>query len=234
MEATGMTYNKYARGEMFWAMNSKTRAKLMSKLITFTGTGDIVANLYNTLPIITGNIVTLEFMPDNDIVGGYGDLYLWVDRAGMTVEASTDVQFIQDNTVYRGKARADGAPLVPEAFVAINIANTAPTTVMDFAADNANDADLQSLTVGTNTLVPTFDPDVTSYTIATANADTAAVNAVTVQSGAQVAISYNGKNVRNGGSVTLLKDSTAHPMTVTVKQGNKVKVYTVNITRAGG
>lgn len=234
MEATGMTYNKYARGEMFWAMNSKTRAKLMSKLITFTGTGDIVANLYNTLPIITGNIVTLEFMPDNDIVGGYGDLYLWVDRAGMTVEASTDVQFIQDNTVYRGKARADGAPLVPEAFVAINIANTAPTTVMDFAADNANDADLQSLTVGTNTLVPTFDPDVTSYTIATANADTAAVDAVTVQSGAQVAISYNGKNVRNGSNVTLLKDSTAHPMTVTVKQGNKVKVYTVNITRAGG
>ena len=234
MEATGMTYNRYARGEMFWAMNSKTRAKLMSKLITFTGTGDIVANLYGTLPIITGNIVILEFMPDNDVVGGYGDLYLWVDRAAMSLEQSTECQFIQDNTVFKGKARADGAPLIPEAFVAINIANTSPTTVMDFAADNANDADLQSLTIGTNTLSPTFNADTTTYTIATANADSAAVEAVPVQGNAKVTISYNGKNVRNGGNVTLLKDSTAHPMTVTVKQGNKVKVYTVNITRAGG
>lgn len=234
MEATGMTYNRYARGEMFWAMNSKTRAKLMSKLITFTGTGDIVANLYNTLPIITGNIVILEFMPDNDIVGGYGDLYLWVDRAGMTLESSTECQFIQDNTVFKGKARADGMPLIPEAFVAINIGNTAPTTVVDFAADTANDADLQSLTVGTNTLSPTFSADATSYTIAAANAATAAVEAVPVNPGAKVEIQYGGKTVRNGGNVTLTADGQPHPLTVTVKQGNKVKVYTINITKAGG
>lgn len=233
MEATGMTYNRYARGELFWAMNSKTRAKLMSKLITFTGTGDIVANLYGTLPIITGNIVILEFMPDNDIVGGYGDLYLWVDRAAMSLEQSTECQFIQDNTVFKGKARADGAPIIPEAFVAINIANTSPTTTMDFAADNANDADLQSLSIGTNTLSPTFDADVTTYTIATANAASAAVEAVPAQGGAEVTIQYAGKNVRNGGTVTLTADGQPHPMTVTVKRGNKVKVYTVNITRAG-
>ena len=234
MEATGMTYNRYARGEMFWAMNSKTRAKLLSKLITFTATGDIVANLYGTLPIVTGNIVILEFMPDNDIVGGYGDLYLWLDRAGVSIESSTEVQFIQDNTVFRGKSRADGMPLIPEAFVAINIANTSPTTVVDFAADTANDADLQSLTIGGNTLSPTFDPDVTSYTIASASAATAAVEAVPEQPGASVAIAYAGKNVKNGSTVTLTADGSPHPMTFTVKQGNKVKVYTVNITRSGG
>lgn len=234
MEATGMTYNRYARGELFWAMNSKTLATLRSKLITFTASGDIVANLYNTLPIITGNVVILEFIPDNDIIGGYGDLYLWVDREGMVIDPSTEYMFLQDNTVYRGKARADGMPLIPEAFVAINIANTSPTTVMDFAADNANDADLQSLSIGTNTLSPTFDADVTTYTIATANAATAAVEAVPAQGGAEVTIQYAGKNVRNGGTVTLTADGQPHPMTVTVKQGNKVKVYTVNITRAGG
>src|SRR5699024_8371506 len=123
MEATGMTYNRYARGELFWAMNSKTLATPLSKLITFTASGDIVANLYNTLPIITGNVVILEFIPDNDIIGGYGDLYLWVDREGMVIDPSTEYMFLQDNTVYRGKARADGMPLIPEAFVAINIAN---------------------------------------------------------------------------------------------------------------
>ena len=234
VEATGNTFNRYARGTMFWAMNSKTYAKLKSKLITFTATGDIVANLFGTLPIVTGDVDILEFIPDNDIIGGYGDLYLWIDRASMVIDQSEHVQFIQDNTVFRGKARADGQPVIPQAFVGINIANTAVTTVVDFAADTANDADLQALSIGTNTLSPGFNADTLAYTIATANADTAKVEATTVQPGASVEIAYNGQNVRNGGTVTLLKDSTPHPLTVTVKNGNAVKVYTVNITRASG
>ena len=234
VEATGNTFNRYARGTMFWAMNSKTYAKLKSKLITFTATGDIVANLFGTLPIVTGDVDILEFIPDNDIIGGYGDLYLWIDRASMVIDQSEHVQFIQDNTVFRGKARADGQPVIPQAFVGINIANTAVTTVVDFAADTANDADLQALSIGTNTLSPGFNADTLAYTIATANADTAKVEATTVQPGASVEIAYNGQNVRNGGTVTLLKDSTPHPLTVTVKNGNAVKVYTINITRASG
>lgn len=234
VEATGNTFNRYARGTMFWAMNSKTYAKLKSKLITFTATGDIVANLFGTLPIVTGDVDILEFIPDNDIIGGYGDLYLWIDRASMVIDQSEHVQFIQDNTVFRGKARADGQPVIPQAFVGINIANTAVTTVVDFAADTANDADLQALSIGTNTLSPGFSADTLAYTIATANADTAKVEATTVQPGASVEIAYNGQNVRNGGTVTLLKDSTPHPLTVTVKNGNAVKVYTINITRASG
>lgn len=234
VEATGNTFNRYARGTMFWAMNSKTYAKLKSKLITFTATGDIVANLFGTLPIVTGDVDILEFIPDNDIIGGYGDLYLWIDRASMVIDQSEHVQFIQDNTVFRGKARADGQPVIPQAFVGINIANTAVTTAVKFAADTANDADLQALSIGTNTLSPEFDADTLAYTIATANADTAKVEATTVQPGASVEIAYNGQNVRNGGTVTLLKDSTPHPLTVTVKNGNAVKVYTINITRASG
>ena len=152
--AAGNTYTKYSRGNQFWAMNSKTRAKLMAKAITFTAAGDIVANIYGTLPVITGDIDVLEFIPDGDIIGGYGDLYLWVDRASMQIESDRSVQFIQDNTVFRGKARADGAPVIPGAFVAININNTEVTTVMDFAADTANDADLNALAVGTESMTP--------------------------------------------------------------------------------
>lgn len=233
--AAGNTFTKYSRGEMFWAMNSKTYAQLKSKLITFTATGDIVANLYETLPIVTGNVDILEFMPDGDIVGGYGYLYLWADRASMQIESSEHVQFIQDNTVFRGKARADGMPIIPGAFVAININNVAVTTAMDFAADTANDADLNALTLSGNTLAPaSFDPDVLTYTVATAAADATKIEATPAQAKASVEIAYNGANVRNGGTITLLKDSTAHPITVTVRNGNAVKVYTVNITRAGG
>lgn len=231
----GNTFTKYSRGEMFWAMNSKTYAQLRSKLITFTATGDIVANLYGTLPIVTGDVDILEFMPDGDIVGGYGDLYLWADRASMQIESSEHVQFIQDNTVFRGKARADGMPIIPGAFVAININNVAVTTAMDFAANTANDADLNGLTLSGNTLAPaSFNPDVLTYTVATAAADTTKIEATPAQAKASVEIAYNGANVRNGGTITLLKDSKAHPITVTVRNGNAVKVYTVNITRAGG
>lgn len=232
--AAGNTFTRYSRGNQFWAMNSKTYATLKSKLITFTATGDIVANLFGTLPIINGDIDVLEFIPDGDIIGGYGDLYLWVDRASMQIESSREVQFIQDNTVFRGKARADGAPVIPGAFVAININNTEVTTVMDFAADTANDADLTALSVGSETLAPSsFDPDTTTYTIASASGTTAKIEATTAQAGASVAIAYNGANVRNGGTITFAADGTVHPLTVTVKNGNAVKVYTVNITKAG-
>ena len=231
--AAGNTFTRYSRGNQFWAMNSKTYAQLKSKLITFTATGDIVANLFGTLPIVNGDIDILEFIPDGDIIGGYGDLYLWADRRAMVIDQSEHVQFIQDNTVFRGKARADGAPVIPGAFVAININNQEVTTVMDFAADTANDADLNALAIGTETLSPgTFDPKVTTYTIAAAKNASDKIEATPAQASAKVEISYNGKNVRNGGTITWLADNTAHPLTITVRNGNAVKVYTVNVTKA--
>lgn len=231
MEAIGNTYTRYSRGEMFWAMNSKTYARLRSKLITFTATGDVVANLYGTLPVITGNVDVLEFIPDGDIIGGYGDLYLLALRSGMTIESSREVQFIQDNTVFKGKQRADGMPVIPGAFVAININNVNVTTAMDFAADTANDAQLSALSIGNETLSPTFSATTYSYTV-TASAASDKIEATAAAAGAQISINYNGANVRNGGTVTWEADNTAHPLTITVKQGNAVRVYTVNVTKA--
>ena len=232
--AAGNTFTRYSRGDQFWAMNSKTKAQLKSKLITFTANGDIAANLFETLPIVNGDIDVLEFIPDGDIIGGYGDLYLWADRKAMAIDQSEHVQFLQDNTVFRGKARADGAPAIPGAFVAMNINNQEVTTVMTFAADTANDADLNALAIGTETLSPgTFNPKVTTYTIAAAENASDKIEATAAQASANVEISYNGKNVRNGGTITWLADSTAHPLTITVRNGNAVKVYTVNVTKAG-
>lgn len=230
--AAGNTFSPYSRGEQFWAMNSKTYAALKSKVITFTATGDVAANVFGTLPIVNGDIDILEFMPDGDIVGGYGDLYLLALRSGMTIESSREVQFIQDNTVFKGKQRADGQPIIPGAFVAININNASVTTAMDFAADKANDAQLSALSIGTDTLTPTFSPTTYAYTMTAATAS-AKVEATAGQADASVDISYNGKNVRNGGTVTWLADGSAHPLTVTVTQGNAVRVYTIQVTKAG-
>lgn len=231
MTATGATYTRYNRGTMFWAMNSKTYATLKSKLITFTATGDIVANLFGSLPIVTGDVDILEFMPDGDIVGGYGDLYLLAQRSGMSIESSYEVQFLQDNTVFRAKQRADGMPIIPGAFVAININNAEVTTAMDFAADTANDAQLQNLTMNGVTLAPEFDPETYSYSGGTATSNSVKIEATAAQPGAQVAIAVNGKNLRNGGTAALTA-SASNTITVTVKQGNAVRVYTVTVTGA--
>lgn len=229
--AAGNTFTRYSRGERFWAMNSKTLATLQSKAILATALGRYATFDGMTMPIIGGDVEILEFIPDGDIVGGYGDLYLWAQRSGMTIEASREVQFIQDNTVFRGKERADGMPVIPGAFVAININGASVTTSMTFAADTANNAKLSGLTVGSITLSPAFDGNVLSYS-ANATAATAAVTATPEVAGAQVAISYNGANVKNGGTVTWLADGTSHPLTVTVKNGNETVVYTVNVTKA--
>ena len=193
-----------------------------------------MANLFGSLPIVTGDIDVLEFIPDGDIIGGYGDLYLLAMRSGMTIESSREVQFIQDNTVFKGKQRADGQPIIPGAFVAININDEAVTTTMDFAADTANDAQLLSLSVGSETLSPTFASTTYAYTIAAATGTNAKIEATPAQAGAQVSISYNGQNVRNGGTVTWLADNKPHTLAITVKQGNAVRVYNVAVTKTGG
>ncbi len=233
MQATGATYTRYSRGELFWCMNSKTYATLRSKVITFTATGDVAANIFGVLPIITGDVDILEFMPDGDIVGGYGDLYLLAMRSGLMIESSYEVQFLQDNTVFRAKQRADGQPIIPGAFVAININDTAVTTTMDFAADTANDAQLTGLTIAGVALSPTFSPTTYTYTGGTASNNSAKIEATPAQAGAKVAIAVNGKNVRNGGTATLTA-SASNTITVTVTQGNAVRVYTVTVTGAAG
>lgn len=147
LAAASATSNEYSRGEQFWAMNSKTYAALQSKAITTNMNGEWVAMIGGQLPIISGNIEILEFMPDNDIIGGYGDLYLWAQRQG--AELGTDMNGytlrVSDNTLLWGKERGDGQPIIAGAFVAINIAGSTPTTSVTFAGDIANT--LQALIV---------------------------------------------------------------------------------------
>ena len=197
--AVAPAYNKYARGEMFWAMNSRTYATLKAKAIATNLSGEFVAMIGGTLPVISGDIDILEFMPDGDIVGGFGDLYLVGLRQGMTLEASREVQFIQDNTVFKGKMRADGVPVIAEAFVAINIAGSTPTSAITFPGDNANTLQgillptAASVVVGNTlplkaTLVPYgVEADVTWASATTAKATVSSAGVVTgVSSGSSV------------------------------------------------
>jgi len=139
----GKAKANYSNGEKFWAMNTNTKATLTAKALTINAAGAIVSAQTNTMPIVGGEIVTLDFIPDNIIVGGYGSLYILAEREGATLGQSEHVQFIEDNTVFKGTARYDGRPLFGEGFIAINISQadlqTPPkATAVTFAADTAN------------------------------------------------------------------------------------------------
>ena len=128
----------HATGGTFWCMNRKTHMNLLSKAITFNAAGALVAGMNNTMPVEGGEIIELEFVPDNDIIGGFGSLYLLAERAGAQMAVSEHVRFLQDQTVFKGTARYDGAPVFGEGFVIVNINNGSANTSKTFATDYAN------------------------------------------------------------------------------------------------
>lgn len=129
----------YAKGGKFWVMNETTKNALMAESISINAAGAVVAGVNEQMPVIGGDIVVLNFMPDNVIVGGYGELYLLAERAGAEFAQSEHVRFIEDQTVFKGTARYDGVPVIAEGFVAIGIAGTTPSASgITFAPDTAN------------------------------------------------------------------------------------------------
>lgn len=137
--ATGAAKGKYSRGSKFWVMNEKTYTKLIAESVEINAAGAIVSGVKSEMPIVGGVIEVLNFMPDNVIVGGYGDLYLLAERAGAAIAQSDQVRFIEDQTVFRGTARYDGIPVIAEGFVAIGINGNTPTAdAVTFPPDTAN------------------------------------------------------------------------------------------------
>lgn len=134
--ASGAAKGKYSRGQKVWVMNETTYTKIIAESMSVNAAGAIVAGVNGQMPVIGGVIEVLEFIPDNVIIGGYFDLYLLSERAGTRIAQSEHVQFIEDNTVFKGTARYDGTPVIDEAFVAIGIAGTTPDADMDFAGDD--------------------------------------------------------------------------------------------------
>lgn len=138
LKSFGAARNKYSVGNKVWIMNETTHAALMAEAMNFTANGAVVSGVQMTMPVVGGDIVLLDFVPDNNIIAGYGDLYLLAERAGTALATSEHVRFLEDQTVFKGTARYDGLPAIAEGFVAIGISGTTPTTSLTFATDTAN------------------------------------------------------------------------------------------------
>lgn len=134
VKALGAASPRYSRAAApVWIMNRKTHIDINAKALAFNAAATLVAGVNNTMPVVGGEIVELEFIPDNQIVGGFMDLYLLVERAGARIASSDIPFFLQEMTVFKGSARYDGKPVRGEGFVAVKFDNTAVAATVDFA-----------------------------------------------------------------------------------------------------
>lgn len=132
--AGGVADGKKSRGRITWIMNEKMYRFLKAQAMEFDAAGALVSGVDGSMPVDGGDVVVLEFVPDNNIAFGYLDLYSGLIKREMTVSVSTECKFIEDQTVLKGLMRADGKPAVPTAFGAIGY-GAAPTTEVEFAGN---------------------------------------------------------------------------------------------------
>lgn len=135
---TGVIENDYSESGLVWLMNKKTHMKLMVQSMDKNMNAAIVAGIGTQMPIVGGEIIELNFIPDDNIAFGYLDMYLLAERAGTTLGQSEHVRFLEDQTVFKGTARYDGMPVIAEAFGLMSITATAPETTVEFPEDKAN------------------------------------------------------------------------------------------------
>lgn len=135
---SGAAKGKYSRGTKVWCMNETTYTQLIAEATSINAAGAIVTGVNATMPIIGGDIVVLDFIPANIIIGGYFDLYLLAERSGAKLGQSEHVKFTEDETVFKGTARYDGLPVIAEGFVAFALNSGTVSGDMSFPEDGAN------------------------------------------------------------------------------------------------
>lgn len=132
---------KAGADKKFHAMNEATHMTIMSELITYTATGSLVSAIGSTMPVIGGDIVIVEDMPDGLIVSGYGINYVMAERGAISFDTNDRLRWIEEQILVKATARYDGTPTNPAAFVAIGIGGVVPATAaasVTFAPDVAN------------------------------------------------------------------------------------------------
>lgn len=139
VEASAVANSDYSRGELTWVMNDATYKKIVANTLEVNASGAVVSAINGSMPVVGGVVEVLNFIPANVIIFGYFDLYTLAERAGREFASSEHVRFLQDQIVYKGTARYDGAPIIAEAFgVATLEGATFSPAAITFPQDTAN------------------------------------------------------------------------------------------------
>lgn len=188
----------YTTDGKIWIVNDATRQDILIRSLSYNANAALMAGFDNTMPIVGGEIITLEFMPNHMVVGGYGGEYLLAEREGGTFGSSDAPLYLQDKTVFKGTARYDGQPISGEAFVAFTYDNTEVLTAMSFKPDYVN--------TDPNALIVTSAASGSGNTILTIAGAVSAANTLKAHVGAPASI---GKGEVPGDSwITIVSGTT--------------------------
>ena len=214
-------------GEPVWVMNRKTHLHIMAKALAFDANAALQANT-SLMPIIGGRIVEFEDdqISDNEIIGGYFDNYLMIERSGVKFANSDIPMFLQDQTLFKATARYDGKPIFGEGFVIVNFANTSPTTTATFPTDWAN-TDLNELTI--SAAASGSNAGKTVLTVTDYLADSTPV--LYYKLGTQKVAAGDKIAVSGTGAWTSLTSGTTE---ITAAAGKKITVVELNAAAASG
>ena len=109
-------------GEIIAVMQRKTYyEKILPQTIATTDTGKQVVQGVNDPNIAGLRVVFSNYAPANKIILGDFKQYVLGERKGITLASSTDVRFIEDQTVFKGTARYDGKPVKATAFAEVEL-----------------------------------------------------------------------------------------------------------------
>lgn len=101
-------------------LNKKTLlSRVAPELLLATSDGKFVVNANGFAGY---EFVTSDSFADDVFIVGAGKEYLLGRRKGITLATSTDVRFIEDQTVFKATARYDGKPKKNDAFVKVTFA----------------------------------------------------------------------------------------------------------------
>jgi HK97 family phage major capsid protein len=111
-------------GEVVAVMKRSTYyARLAPQTFQPTADGRLVVQTAQSPRLPDGTrVVFSQYAPDDTIILGDFKKYLLGERKGVQLAVSTDVRFIQDETVFKGTARYDGKPIYNDYFVVITYA----------------------------------------------------------------------------------------------------------------
>lgn len=110
-------------GEVIAVMKRSTYySQIAPQTFLPTSDGRLVIQTAQTPRLPDGTrVVFSQYAPADKIIMGDFKKYLLGERRGVQLSVSTDVRFIEDQTVFKGTARYDGKPIYNDYFVVITI-----------------------------------------------------------------------------------------------------------------
>lgn len=174
--------------------------------------------VYGVLPI-PAEIIQSVAVTKGEMIAGVAKDYFMGIGSSQKIEYSDHYKFLEDERTYITKQYANGKPIDNDSFLLFNISNMDP----------AVDTDLTSLTLGSLTLSPEFDPATTSYTASTTDASNK-ITAVADSEDATIAIAVDGEAHDNDTAYTWAAGENV--VTITVTNESEAKVYTVTVTKS--